>query len=445
MDKVLREKLLEIGRAVLAEMAPERCLRRELAREGNVLRAGPVCFDLSRFRRAAVVGFGKAAAGMAQALEEMLGDLVSEGLVITAPGQTHVLKRIGVREASHPVPDERTLLASQELLELTRTLSPQDLLIVLVSGGGSALFELPPPPLSLADIQHVTELLWKSGATIVEMNVVRKHLSAVKGGGLLRHTTAGVVLSLVLSDVPGDDLSSVASGPTAADPSTFAQARAILERYHLWSLLPERVRAHILRGERGEEEETVKPGDHLLTKVTHVLVGSGTQAAEMAKILGEKAGFQAQILTTTLRGEAREVGRFLAALAEEEVRHGRPLSPPALFVLAGETTVTVRGEGKGGRNQELALAFAVEAEGREGTALLALATDGKDGPTDAAGALVDGETASRIRCLGLDPGRALAENDAYPTLLASGDLLRLGPTGTNVADLVLVGVERRRS
>jgi hydroxypyruvate reductase len=442
VDKPLRQKLWAIGEQVLLGLSPSRCLSRTIRREGHVLKADPVSLDLSAFRRVVAVGFGKASAGMAQALEEILGDRLERGAVIVPPGYGACPKVIRVLEAGHPLPDDRTLSASQEILAEVGSLGPADLLLVLVSGGGSALFEIPAPGLTLADLRRTTALLLRCGATIGEINVVRKHLSQVKGGGLLQHTQAGVILTLVLSDVPGDDPSLVASGPTVPDPSTFAMARAVLELYRVWETVPKPVREHLQGGERGEFPETRKPGDPLFARVHTVVVGSGRVGAELAASVAEKLGFHVQILTTTLRGEAREAGRMLAALAEEELGHERPLPLPALFVLSGETTVTVRGAGLGGRNQELALSFALEVAGKAGVALLSLATDGRDGPTDAAGALVDGGTAERARKGGLEPRRALATHDSYRALLVSGDLLRLGPTGTNVADLVLLGVER---
>ena len=260
-DKALREELLSLARKVLEELSPHRLLPRHLQRRGNKLVVGGQSYELSKFRRIVAVGFGKAAAAMAEALEDALGERLDGGLVIITPGQKPSLRCIEMREGGHPVPDERTLRASEELLDFIRGLGPDDLLFVLVSGGGSALFEVPAEGLSLEDLQRVNELLLKSGATIQEMNIVRKHLSAVKGGQLLRHTWAGRILVLVLSDVPGDDLGTIASGPTFPDPSTFAQAREILEARALWPDIPERVRERFLAGEKGEIPETPKPGD----------------------------------------------------------------------------------------------------------------------------------------------------------------------------------------
>ncbi len=444
MDKgELREVLKGIAAGVLAELSPERCVARVARVERKGLRVGPYRYDLGRFRRVLVVGFGKASARMARGLEELLGDAISTGFVVTAEGCAVPTKIIEVVEAGHPIPDARTLAASPRIWQLAKGAGEKDLLIVLVSGGGSALFELPAPGLDLGDLARTTALLLRSGATISELNAVRKHISMVKGGRLAQAAQPARVLSLVLSDVPGDDISTVASGPTAPDPSTFAQAVAVLKTKGLWEEAPARVRAHLLAGMHGDVPETPKPGDPCFGRTRHVLIGSGTTALAIAHRLGRGAGFRTMVLTSTLRGEAREVGRFFAGLAAEEIRFGRPLRPPALLLAAGETTVTVRGGGRGGRNQELALSFALEARGLAGVALLALATDGKDGPTDAAGALVDGTTGERVEKSGLAAEEALARNDSYTALSAAGDLLHTGPTGTNVADLVMLGVERR--
>lgn len=442
MDK-LREALKIIAERTLSELAPERCLLRTVRIRNGKLFAGPYRYDLRRFGRLIVVGFGKASARMASGLEELLGDRISAGFVVTAEGCTAPTKIIEVAEAGHPVPDERTLQAGQRILNLVKSASEEDLVIVLISGGGSALFEIPLPGLSLADLAQTTSLLLRAGATIQEMNAVRKHLSAVKGGRLAKITQATKILALVLSDVPGDDLATIASGPTVPDPTTFAQAVRVLETKGIWNAVPKAVREHLLAGAAGKIPETPKPGDPCFRRVRHVLIGSGRTALTLAQNTGRNLGFRSLVLTSTLRGEAREVAKFFAALAEEERRFKKPVPPPALLLAAGETTVTVRGEGRGGRNQELALSFALEIQGLSGVALLALATDGRDGPTDAVGAIVDGETVDRIKAADVDPVKALAQNDSYTALSAAGDLLLTGPTGTNVADLVILAVERR--
>ncbi|MCK4599877.1 DUF4147 domain-containing protein, partial [Candidatus Bipolaricaulota bacterium] len=268
----------------------------------------------------------------------------------------------------------------------------------------------------------------------------RKHLSQVKGGQLAQRAFPAQVLALVLSDVPGDHLEAIASGPTALDPTTFTDARQLLQRYGLWEEVPPSVRARIEAGACGNASETPKPGDQSFLKVQNVIVGSGSVAAAAAQAEGKRLGYHTLILTTTLEGEAREVGRVLATLAREEISFGRPIKPPALILAAGETTVTVRGNGKGGRNQELALSAALGIEGLSQVAIASLGTDGRDGPTDAAGGMVDGGTVARLRGQRIDPERCLAENDSYQALSKAEDLIITGPTGTNVADLCFVVV-----
>lgn len=441
MDKGLRDELWGIARQALAAVAPDECIRRHVSLEGEKLLVNGSAFQLPRKGRLLVVGFGKASARMAAALEGILGGRVDCGLVVTAEGYKVPTDRVEVVEAGHPVPDSRGLAAAKRIVKLVSQAEEGDLVVVLISGGGSALLTLPAEGLSLQDLMHTNKLLLESGAKIQEMNAVRKHLSCLKGGGLLRLAHPAQVVSLILSDVPGDPLDSIASGPTVPDPTTFRDAARVLRRYGIWEEVPEGVRARIEAGLRGEVPETLKPHDPVFARVRNVIVGSGRVATEAALEAGTRLGFRGLILTTTLEGEAREVGKFFSALARELVRFGRPVAPPALLVAAGETTVTVRGKGKGGRNQELVLSAALGIEGLPGVALLSLGTDGRDGPTDAAGGLVDGGTAARMRAAGVDPETALAENDSYHALRAAGDLLLTGPTGTNVADLVLLGVK----
>jgi len=434
----LRKDLWRIAQAALAAVTPEGCIRRAISLDGERLSVAGRVYDLAGVRRLLVVGFGKASARMAAALEGILGNRIAAGLVVTADGYKVPTARVEVVEAAHPVPDARGLAAARRIAELVSGAGEGDLVVVLISGGGSALLTLPADGVSLSDLMRTNELLLRSGAKIQEMNAVRKHLSQVKGGQLARLASPAQVVSLILSDVPGDPLDSIASGPTAPDPTTFQDAARILKRYGLWDEVPPGVRARIEAGLRDEVPETPKPGDPVFELVQNVIVGSGRVAAEAAREEGACLGYQAQILTTTLEGEAREVGKVLAALARELVRFRRPIVPPALLIAAGETTVTVRGNGKGGRNQELALSAALGIEGLSGVAILSLGTDGRDGPTDAAGGLVDGDTAARVRAAGGDPEGALVENDSYHALAAAGDLLITGPTGTNVADLYLV-------
>jgi glycerate 2-kinase len=441
-DPGLRQDAARILEAALRAVDARQRVRRMLRLEGGELRVGERTYPLEAYDRILVVGFGKASPAMAQAVEEVLGERISGGLVVTKEGHALPLRRLEVVEAGHPLPDARGEDAARRILGLARQAGRQDLLLCLVSGGGSALLPLPAPGLTLEDKGRTTELLLRSGTTIEELNTVRKHLSAIKGGWLARAAHPATVVALVLSDVLGDRLDAIASGPLAPDPTTYRDALEILERYGLLDEVPPAVRCHLERGEAGQVPETPKPGDPAFERVHTVIVGSLAQAAQAAAARARKLGYHTSILTTFLEGEAREVGRVVAALALEERKAARPLPLPACLVLGGETTVTVRGRGKGGRNQELALSAALALEGVRGVLVVSFATDGTDGPTDAAGGVVDGTTVSRARACGHDPRQHLACNDAYPCLDAVGDLLRTGPTRTNVNDLVLVLIKR---
>lgn len=316
--------------------------------------------------------------------------------------------------------------------------TPEDRVIVLLSGGASALTPAPVPALSLQDLQAITELLLRSGATIHELNTVRKHIDRIKGGQLVREASPAPVISLILSDVVGDDLSVIASAPTVPDPSTYSDALKVLEKFELTDRAPHPVVDHLLAGQRGEVQETPKPGDPLFGKVTNILVGSNRVAAEAALAEATRLGYNSLLLTTFLEGEAREVGKVIAGIARSIRFNGNPIPPPACVVFGGETTVTVRGHGTGGRNQELALSASLSIEGLPNLAIMALATDGADGATDAAGAIVTGDTLKKIHTLSLDCDAALLNNDSYSILNKTGDLLVLGPTGTNVNDIIVV-------
>jgi len=439
-ERDLRADLDQVIQAALTAVAPERCLRRVVRLDGDSLRVQEESFDLSQIERIVVVGMGKASARMAASLEGLLAKRISEGLVVTAEGYTAPTERVEVVEASHPVPDARCVAAAKRILDLVDGADEKDLVVVLISGGGSALLTLPVPGIELADVIATNEILLRSGAKIEQVNTVRKHLSQVKGGQLAQRAFPAQTLALVLSDVPGDPLTAIASGPTVADPTTFQQAGRILRVYGLWNKMPESVQGRIEAGVRGELAETPKPGSETLKRAKTTIVGSGFLAAQAALEEGVRLGYRTLLLSTTLEGEAREVGRILAAVTREVVASGCPVEPPALIVAAGETTVTVRGEGKGGRNQELALSAALGIEEIPRVVIGSFGTDGRDGPTDAAGAVVDGGTARRIRGRGIAPEDSLAQNDAYRALTLAEDLIVTGPTGTNVADLCFVMV-----
>jgi len=437
-ERDLRADLTRIARVALAEVAPETCLRRAVLLDGEYLSIAQEHFDLAQIRQIVVVGMGKASARMAATLDDLLGERISGGFVVTADGYRVPTRRVEVVEASHPVPDARGRAAAERIVALVEEANEEDLVIVLISGGGSALLPLPASGITLSDLAAINELLLRSGAKIQEINTVRKHLSQVKGGQLARHAFPAQVLTLVLSDVPGDPLNAIASGPTVGDPTTFDQAKRILRQYRLWEEIPGSVRKRIEAGVRGEIEETPKPGDDVLQRVTTTIIGSGSDALDAAREEGDRLGYHTLFLTTTLEGEAREVGKILAAVAREEASSGRPVPLPALILAAGETTVRVKGSGKGGRNQELALSAARGIEGLSGVVIASLGTDGRDGPTDAAGGMVDGRTIGRMRERGIDPGEYLEQNNSYKALEEAGDLIVTGPTGTNVADLCFV-------
>ncbi len=441
----LRAAAMELIWAALGAVNPATAVARTLRREGETLFIGDRPYDLTALDRVAVVGAGKAGAGMAAAVEAILGDRIAAGWVNVRYGYepAHPLERVHIHPAGHPIPDKAGLEGTRQILEIVDSLTPRDLALVLISGGASALMEEPVPGVSLDDLQRLNDLLLRSGATIQEINAVRKHLSQVKGGRLAQRIVrrGARAAVLILSDVVGNPLDAIGSGPCVPDSTTFTDAWAVLEQYGLLEIVPLTVRSHLERGRRGEETDTPKPGAPLFADIHTLIVADNRTAAEAAVERAKALGFHAVLLTTYLEGEAREAGRALAALAKEEARRGSPFPLPACLVLGGETTVTVRGAGRGGRNQELALGAALALEGWENILVVTLATDGTDGPTDAAGAMADGSTVSRARALGLDPVDHLARNDAYPLFATLGDLIITGPTGTNVNDLAFVLVK----
>lgn len=437
------EAITRILAAALAAVEPAAAVRRFLRRDGELLALGEHTLDLRHVDRVIVVGAGKAGAPMARAAAEALGDRLSAGLVVVKDGHLEQPGKgadgtLRLVEAGHPVPDARGVAAAHAISALLQGLTPRDLVIALISGGGSALLTAPVPGVSLGDLQTLTGALLASGASITEINVLRKHLDILKGGGLARLAHPATLVTLILSDVVGSPLDSIASGPTVPDRSTFAEALDILQRYRLLDAIPTPILAHLRSGLAGTIPETPKPGDRLFASVTNLLIGSNEIAAAAALNAAAAEGFRPLLLTTSLEGEAREAGRFLAAVLREVATSGQPVPRPACIIAGGETTVTLRGAGRGGRNQELALAAAPGLSGLPDLALVALATDGGDGPTDAAGAVATGETIARAQALGLDLLAHLAANDAYPFFAALGDLLLPGPTATNVNDLAFL-------
>lgn len=408
-----REDALEIARKAIDAVLPENAVRRALKKRsfsGNVV----------------LVAIGKAAWRMAKAAFDALDAHILRGVVVTKYGHSQgPIGNFEIYEAGHPVPDENTIAATEAALRATAGLSGDDVVLFLVSGGGSALFEKPKDGVSLENIMDVTDQLLRCGANIVEINAIRKRLSAVKGGQFAKAIYPAEVYSVVLSDVLGDRLDSIASGPAYPDSTTSEEALRIVQKYGL-KLEPNLLKLL--------EEETPKS----LSNVETIIIGSVKVMCEEAAFIASELGYETAILTTTLDCEAREAGLFVAALAREESQWNRPLVRPCALILGGETVVHVRGRGLGGRNQELVLASAIGIEGLEHVAVLSIGSDGTDGPTDAAGGVVDGSTVTRLKALGRDPEEALKDNDSYHALKACGDLIKTGPTGTNVNDLTIL-------
>lgn len=435
MEKQLRQAAVKIFRAALQAADPEAAIFRHVALKGRVLRAGRMRYRLDEFERILVVGAGKAGAAMARAVERLLGRRITAGWVNVKYGHTGKTQRVRLHECGHPVPDEAGVEGAQQIARLVQQAGERDLVICLISGGASALMPLPAAPVTLEEKQATTRLLLACGANIHEINAVRKHISAIKGGQLARLAYPARVLSLLLSDVIGDDLDVIGSGPTAPDRSTFADARSVLQKYGIYDRVPASVRQRIEAGLRGEIPETPKPGDAEFQRTHNLIVGSNRLAIDAAARRARDLGFKPLVLSTFIEGETREVARVHAAIVKEVRASGRPARPPLCLISGGETTVTIRGDGLGGRNQEFVLAAALELAGLPGVVVLSAGTDGTDGPTDAAGAIADGETVARAQRLDLDPQAFLANNDSYHFFEPLGDLVKTGPTNTNVMDV----------
>jgi glycerate 2-kinase len=437
-----RHKIVSVLEAALDAVDPFLAVQQTLRRQDNILDVGGQRYDLSRYRRILVIGAGKAGAPMTQAVESVLGDRIDDGLVVVKTAHSGSTERVCIVEASHPVPDEAGVRAGQAILTLAAEATQDDLVIALLSGGGSALLVAPAQELTLADKQDLSKTLLACGASINEINVLRKHCSAVKGGQLARAVAPATLITLVLSDVIGSPLDVIASGPTVPDQSSWADAWALVEKYDLEHTLPTAIVDRLRAGLRGEIEDTPKPGDPSFAQAQTQIVADNRLAAEAALAKAAELGYNTLLLSTFVEGEAAEVGKLLAALGKEVLDSGHPIPAPACLVLGGETTVTLgREPGKGGRNQELALSAALALQGINGVTVVSLATDDTNGPTDSAGGLGDGATVARGNALGLSALDHLRRHNAYPYLAAVEDLLLTGPTRTNVNDLMFVFVE----
>ena len=430
----LLKKLIVKG---LDAVDARKAIGRAISRNGEELTIGRRRYDLRRYERVVVLGAGKATASMAQAVEQRVGSRLHAGFVVVKHGHVVPTRRIVVAEAGHPVPDRFGQQAAARLCAMAEELGRRDLLIVLLSGGASSLLPAPAPGITLADKQRTTQELLRCGASIREINTVRKHLSRIKGGRLAELTKA-TVATLILSDVLGDDLSAIASGPTAPDPTTYQDAVAILKCYRIWRAVPQRVRQHLEYGCQGLVSETPKPGSSLFRRVHHHIVGSNGAAVMAVARAAREAGLRTLVQRPTLTGEAQDEGKRFGVLAKNIVRAGKPLRRPCCVVAGGETIVTVTGKGAGGRAQEFAAAAALEIAGLDRVWVVAIGTDGTDGPTDAAGAVVDGHTVARAQRLSADLKVALKCHNTYPSLKRLNQLIVTGPTGTNVNDLYLL-------
>ncbi len=433
-----RQDALAIFKAALKAADPVLAVRRFLRREGNLLIAGAKRYPLQRFERIFVLGAGKASASMAGAVETVLGASITGGLVVTRYDHGLPLKRVRLVESAHPVPDEAGVEAARLLGEMADRASAQDLIIMLMSGGASALTPYPAPPITLAEKQETTKLLLACGANIHEINTVRKHLSGIKGGQLARRAAPATLITLMLSDVIGDPMDVIGSGPTVPDPSTFAAAVEILGKHGLTRRVPASVLARLQQGVAGQVDETPKQGDAAFRRAQNLIVGSNRLAVDAAAAKARQLGYRPLVLSTFVEGETREIARMHAAIAREVLAASRPVRAPACLISGGETTVTIRGKGLGGRNQEFVLAAAIDLAGVKGVTVLSAGTDGTDGPTDAAGAIADGATVERANARQLSPNAMLADNDSYRFFDALGDLIRTGPTRTNVNDVRLL-------
>jgi hydroxypyruvate reductase len=447
LPKQLRADALAIFRAGLLAANAGEAVRRSVRLSGSKLYLrGGRSLSLKEFDRIFVIGAGKAGAAMAGALERILGTgRITGGLLNVKHGHAAPkLRRIRLNECAHPVPDRQGEHGAREMEALLREMNARDLVFVLISGGASALLPAPAPPVTLADKQKTTDLLLKCGADIFQLNAVRKHLSDLKGGQTAELAYPATVVSLILSDVIGDPLDVIGSGPTAPDSTTYGDALRVLSHFNLTRRVPRPVLFRLDQGARGDLPETPKPGDAVFANVVNVIVGSNRLSLEASAQEARRLGYRPLIVSSSMQGEAREVARVHCEILREVTATGNPISAPACLLSGGETTVTVKGKGKGGRNQEFALASAIYLDGLAGALVLSAGTDGTDGPTDAAGAIADGYSAQRAKDQGLSVSEHLQANDSYTVFSALGDLVKTGSTGTNVMDLNVLLARRSR-
>ena len=440
LDQKARRLALKSLESALNAADPIQIIRSKLSLKNSILQVNSHSFDLKKFGSIYVIGGGKASGSMAEALEELLDNRIKSGLVNVPRGSKNKTKRIKLHQASHPIPDETGVEGTRQMMKIAEEAEKDDLIICLISGGGSSLMPLPRDAVSIADKKAITDALLKSGATINEINTVRKHISDFKGGWLAKKAYPATILNLILSDVVGDPLDFIASGPTVPDSTTFSDAIKVLKKYDLWNKAPASIRKVLSEGEKKLIPETPKADDEAFKKVVNVVVGNNRFASLAASERLKSEGFNTLLLSATMEGEAKHIGVMLSSIAREVSTSGNPVPKPAGIVAGGETTVTVTGKGLGGRNQEIVLAALQKLKNIDGAVVASLSTDGIDGPTDAAGALADGKTLERAVKTGLVPEDFLANNDSYHFFSKLGDLIFTGPTGTNVNDVSVIVV-----
>jgi glycerate-2-kinase len=438
LDKKARKLALESLEFALNAVDPKQIIKSKLSIKNSILNVDEYAFDLKKFRNIYVIGGGKASGAMAEALEQVVDKRIKNGLVNVPRGSKNKAEIIRFHEASHPIPDEAGVKGTRDMMEIAEQAKEDDLIICLISGGGSSLMPLPRDKISIDDKREITNALLKCGANINEINTVRKHISDFKGGWLAKKAYPATILNLILSDVVGDPLDFIASGPTVPDSTTFSDAINVLKKYKLWSKAPTSIKKVLLNGEKGKIPETPKANDEAFKKVFNIVIGNNRFASQTASEYLKTERLNTLLLTAMLEGEARHVGTILASIAHEVILSGNPVPKPAGIIAGGETTVTVIGKGLGGRNQEIALAAAQKLNGMNGVVVASLSTDGIDGPTDAAGALVDGKTLMKAAKKGLVPEEYLSKNDSYHFFSNLGDLIFTGQTGTNVNDISII-------
>ncbi|MGR3177566.1 MAG: glycerate kinase type-2 family protein [Candidatus Anammoxibacter sp.] len=434
----LKKDAWDIFLSALQAVDPVFAVKKSLKLSGSLLEIGGKQYDLDRFERVIVVGAGKAGAPMSRALEEILGDRITLGHVNVKYGHLDKVNKIKIHEAGHPSPDQPGYDGAKKIFNILQKSGEKDLVIFLLSGGGSALMPLPANKISLIEKKQTTNHLLSCGATIEEINAIRKHISRLKGGWLANTAFPSTLITLIISDVIGDPLDAIASGPTVPDHTTYADCLSILKRYDIIDKVPAKVLHHLNQGAAGLVKETPKANEFIFQKVQNVIIANNTEAFNAAQRKTIELGYNTLMLSTMIEGETREVAKVHTAIAKEIRKSGNPVKRPACLLSGGETTVTIRGSGLGGRNQEFALASAIEIAGQDQTIVFSAATDGTDGPLNPAGAVADGFTTERALRLNMNPVDYLMNNDSYRFFLKLGDLITTGPTNTNVMDIRII-------